>query len=129
MEVQPNTGSVIPDANGMGPTNANNLMTANTAKDLQSQADATAVKENRAGKPASGASTATQVPITYKGNFKNNSIDSAALMFGNVPKPVPPPTNFNSGLRKASASGKLDDNPSFKEKVDAAPITKKNCKY
>jgi hypothetical protein len=98
MEVQPNTGSVIPDANGMGPTNANNLMTANTAKDLQSKADATAVKENRAGTPASGASNATQVPITYKGNFKNKSIDSAATMFGNVRNPVPSPSQFNKGF-------------------------------
>ena len=30
------------------------------------------------------------------------------------------PSNFNAGLRKASASGKLDDNPKFKAAVDAS---------
>ena len=32
------------------------------------------------------------------------------------------PLEFNEGLRKASAEGKLDDNPKFKAAVDAAPI-------
>jgi len=32
------------------------------------------------------------------------------------------PLEFNKGLRKASAEGKLDDNPKFKAAVDAAPI-------
>ena len=36
------------------------------------------------------------------------------------------PSNFNAGLRKASASGKLDDNPKFKEAVDAAPTQMKD---
>jgi hypothetical protein len=31
------------------------------------------------------------------------------------------PLEFNAGLRKASADGKLDDNPKFKAAVDAAP--------
>lgn len=35
---------------------------------------------------------------------------------------------FNAGLRKASAEGKLDDNPKFKAAVDAAPMKKKGCK-
>tara|TARA_R100001224_G_scaffold113070_1_gene97246 strand:- start:419 stop:739 length:321 start_codon:yes stop_codon:yes gene_type:complete len=30
------------------------------------------------------------------------------------------PTKFNAGLRKASAEGKLDDNPKFKAAVDNA---------
>ena len=30
------------------------------------------------------------------------------------------PTEFNKGLRDASAAGKLDDNPNFKAKVDAS---------
>lgn len=124
MEVQPDTGKVIPDANGMGPTNANNLVTSTTAKDLQKQADQTAVSENRAGTPPSGAGDIAQNPITYKGNFKNKSIDAATRMFGNVSNPVPSPSQFNSGLRKASAEGELDSNPSFKAKVDAAPIKK-----
>ena len=95
MEVQPDTGKVIPDANGMGPTNATNLVTATTAKDLQKKADQTAISENRAATPPSGASNIVQNPITYKGNFKNKSIDAATRMFGNVPNPVPPPTNYS----------------------------------
>ena len=31
---------------------------------------------------------------------------------------------FNAGLRKASAEGKLDDNPKFKAAVDSAPMKK-----
>jgi len=117
MEVQPDTGKVIPDANGMGPTNATNLVTATTAKDLQKKADQTAINENRAGTPPSGASNIAQNPITYKGNFKNKSIDAATRMFGNVPNPVPPPTNFNAGLKKAM-EGKEGK---FADMVAAAP--------
>jgi len=45
---------------------------------------------------------------------------------------------FNSGLKKASADGKLDDNPKFKAAVDNSsvakygkptPAKKKGCKY
>ena len=32
------------------------------------------------------------------------------------------PLEFNEGLRKASAEGKLDNNPKFKAAVDSAPI-------
>lgn len=32
------------------------------------------------------------------------------------------PLEFNEGLKKASAEGKLDNNPKFKAAVDAAPI-------
>jgi hypothetical protein len=32
------------------------------------------------------------------------------------------PTEFNEGLKKASADGKLDKNPEFKAKVDASSI-------
>ena len=60
-----------------------------------------------------------------QGNFKNNSMANASRMFGNVPNPVPSPSQFNSGLRKASAEGELDNNPNFKSKVDAAPIKAK----
>jgi hypothetical protein len=35
---------------------------------------------------------------------------------------------FTEPLRKASAEGKLDDNPKFKAAVDAAPMKKKGCK-
>ena len=34
------------------------------------------------------------------------------------------PIQFNAGLRKASAEGKLDNNPKFKEAVDSAPMKK-----
>ena len=118
--VDPATGNVIPDMSGTGPTNSMNDQTAAT---VQSQADSLAIKENRAGKPNNPASSAIQTPMTMKGNFKNSSIETAARMFGNVPNPVPSPQQFNSGLRKASADGKL--NPEFAAKVNAAPIKAK----
>jgi len=34
---------------------------------------------------------------------------------------------FSAGLRKASAEGKLDDNPKFKAAVDGSPNKKKGC--
>ena len=118
--VDPETGNVIPDMNGTGPTNSMNDQTAAT---VQSQADSLAIKENRAGTPNNPASSAIQTPMTMKGNFKNSSIETAARMFGNVPNPVPSPQQFNSGLRKASADGKLKGN--FEKAVNAAPATAK----
>jgi len=117
--VDPTTGQVLPTGMGQGPTNVGN---ANTAETLQKQADAEAVKQNRAGAPDRSAGAVSQSPMMMKDNFKNNSMAHAARMFGNVPNPVPSPSQFNSGLRKASAEGKLDNNPNFKSKVDAAPI-------
>jgi len=117
--VDPTTGQVLPTGMGQGPTNVGN---ANTAQTLQAQADQAAVKANRAGTPDRSASSISQTPMTMQGNFKNSSMAHAARMFGNVPNPVPSPSQFNSGLRQASAEGKLDDNPNFKSKVDAAPI-------
>tara|TARA_R100001015_G_C4587842_1_gene143604 strand:+ start:28 stop:891 length:864 start_codon:yes stop_codon:yes gene_type:complete len=35
-------------------------------------------------------------------------------------------TKFNEGLRKASAEGKLDDNPKFKAAVDKSPMNRKS---
>ena len=120
--VDPTTGQVLPTGMGQGPTNVGN---ANTAQTLQKQADAEAVKQNRAGTPDRSAGAVSQSPMTMKDNFKNNSMAHAARMFGNVSNPVPSPSQFNEGLRKASAQGKLDGNPSFKSKVDAAPIKAK----
>ena len=117
--VDPTTGQVLPTGMGQGPTNVGN---ANTAETLQKQADAEAVKQNRAGAPDRSAGSVSQSPMMMKDNFKNNSMAHAARMFGNVSNPVPSPSQFNEGLRKASAQGKLDGNPSFKSKVDAAPI-------
>lgn len=117
--VDPTTGQVLPTGMGQGPTNVGN---ANTAQTLQAQADQAAVKANRAGTPDRSASSISQTPMTMKGNFKNDSMAYAARMFGNVPNPVPSPSQFNKGLRKASAAGELDSNPNFKAKVDAAPI-------
>ena len=37
-----------------------------------------------------------------------------------APNKMEAPLEFNAGLRKASADGKLDDNPKFKAAVDAA---------
>ena len=97
---------------------------------LQVQADQAAVKANRAGsKPVADptapvdATMAPSPPITYKGNFRNSSIDAAAKMFGNVPNPVPNPINFTDELRQASADGKLKGN--FEKAVNAAPATAK----
>lgn len=116
--VDPTTGQVLPTGMGQGPVNVDN---ANTAQTLQSQADAAAVKANRAGTPDRSASGAIQTPITMQGNFKNSSIDAAARMFGNVPNPVPPPVNFNAGLKNAM-KGKEGK---FADMVAAAPIKAK----
>lgn len=116
--VDPTTGQVLPTGMGQGPVNVDN---ANTAQTLQSQADAAAVKANRAGTPDRSASSAIQTPITMQGNFKNSSIDAAARMFGNVPNPVPPPVNFNAGLKNAM-KGKEGK---FADMVAAAPIKAK----
>ncbi len=43
---------------------------------------------------------------------------SAMNMYGESESP----TEFNEGLKKASADGKLDKNPKFKAKVDASSI-------
>jgi hypothetical protein len=112
--VDPVTGNVIPDMGGTGPTNSMNDQTAAT---VQAQADSLAIKENRAAKPNNPASSALQNPMTMQGNFKNSSIAKASSMFGNVANPVPSPQQFNSGLRTASAEGKLNGN--FKSAVDA----------
>jgi hypothetical protein len=95
--VDPNTGNVIPDMSGTGPTNSMNDQTAAT---VQAQADSLAIKENRAGKSKNNL---IQTPITYKGNFKNSSIDTANAMFGNVANPVPSPNQMNPGFDALSA--------------------------
>jgi hypothetical protein len=116
--VDPTTGQVLPTGMGQGPTNVGN---ANTAQTLQAQADTAAIKANRAGTPDRSAGDAIQTPMTMQGNFKNSSIDAAARMFGNVPNPVPPPINFNAGLKKAM-EGKEGK---FADMVAAAPVKAK----
>lgn len=93
--VDPTTGQVLPTGMGQGPTNVGN---ANTAQTLQNQADAEAVKANRAGVPSRSASSISQTPMTMQGNFKNNSMAHASRMFGNVANPVPSPSQFNKGV-------------------------------
>ena len=93
--VDPVTGNVIPDMSGTGPTNTMNDQTAAT---VQAQADALAIKENRAAKPNNPASSAVQTPMTMQGNFKNSSIATASSMFGNVANPVPSPSQMNTGF-------------------------------
>ena len=94
--VDPTTGQVLPTGMGQGPTNVGN---ANTAQTLQNQADAEAVKANRAGVPSRSASSISQTPMTMQGNFKNDSMAHASRMFGNVANPVPSPSQFNKGLK------------------------------
>jgi hypothetical protein len=102
--VDPTTGNVIPDMSGTGPTNSMNTQTAAT---VQAQADALAIKENRAAKPNNPASSAVQTPMTMQGNFRNSSIATASNMFGNVSNPVPSPSQFNPKLEKAVDDGKI----------------------
>jgi len=110
--VDSTTGQVLPTGMGQGPTNIGN---ANTAQTMQQQADAEAVKQNRAGKPVTPTDPIV-APMAMHGNFKNSSINHAARMFGNVENPVPSPQQFTDELRKASADGKL--NEGFKAAVD-----------
>ena len=95
--VDPATGNVIPDMSGTGPTNSMNDQTAAT---VQVQADNLAIKENRAGKSQNPFS---QTPMTMKGNFKNSSMETAAKMYGNVPNPVPSPSQMNPGFDALSS--------------------------
>jgi hypothetical protein len=50
--------------------------------------------------------------------MKNPSVAKMAKMAGDNRSAA----KFNAGLRKASAEGKLDNNPKFKEAVDSAPM-------
>lgn len=119
MEEVNNTGNVIPGGIGdQGPNNSFNDEVSNN----DPQSNAQNVAKTMLNTEINNLKTPSVSGITYKGNFKNSSIDAATRMFGNVPNPVPSPGQFNSGLRKASAEGKLDNNPNFKSKVDAAPI-------
>ena len=52
--------------------------------------------------------------------MKNPSIMKMAKQAGSAMK-MKEPMKFNAGLRKASAEGKLDNNPKFKAAVDNAP--------
>ena len=54
--------------------------------------------------------------------MKNPSIMKMAKQAGSAMKmKKAEPMKFNAGLRKASAEGKLDNNPKFKAAVDNAP--------
>jgi hypothetical protein len=52
--------------------------------------------------------------------MKNPSVMKMAKQAGSAMK-MKEPMKFNAGLRKASAEGKLDNNPKFKAAVDNAP--------
>ena len=52
--------------------------------------------------------------------MKNPSVAKMAKMAGDSRSAA----KFNAGLRKASAEGKLDNNPKFKEAVDSSPMKK-----
>lgn len=96
--VDPTTGRVLPEGMGQGPTNVSN---ANTAQTMQAQADAAAIQQNRAGKPATTADAIIPpAPMAMSGNFKNSSISHAARMFGNVKNPVPSPSQNKGDLNK-----------------------------
>ena len=53
--------------------------------------------------------------------MKNPSVAKMAKMAGDNRSAA----KFNAGLRKASAEGKLDNNPKFKDAVDSAPMKKR----
>jgi hypothetical protein len=113
MEEVNTTGNVIPGGVGdQGPNNSFNDEVSNN--DPQSNAQNTA--KTMLNTEINNLKTPSVSGITYKGNFKNSSIDAATRMFGNVQDPVPSPSNFTAKLRKASADGKLNDG--FKEAVD-----------
>ena len=56
--------------------------------------------------------------------MKNPSVAKMAKMAGDSRSAA----KFNAGLRKASAEGKLDNNPKFKEAVDSSPMKKEHIK-
>ena len=96
MEEVNTTGNVIPGGVGdQGPNNSFNDEVSNN--DPQSNAQNTA--KTMLNTEINNLKTPSVSGITYKGNFKNSSIDTATRMFGNVLNPVPPPTNFNGGIK------------------------------
>ena len=100
---------------------------------LQVQADQAAVKANRAGsKPVADptapvdATMAPSAPITYKGNFRNSSIDAAAKMFGNVPNPVPNPITKKDPPEKVSKKVDVKENDFKQEYLNQESLEKLN---
>ncbi len=121
MEEVNNTGNVIPGGVGdQGPNNSfNDEVSNNDGGDGSPQSNAQNIAKAMLNTEINNLKNPSVSGITYKGNFKNSSIDAATRMFGNVQNPVPSPSNFTSELRKASADGGLKNNPNFKAAVDA----------
>ena len=95
MEEVNTTGNVIPGGVGdQGPNNSFNDEVSNN--DPQSNAQNTA--KTMLNTEINNLKNPSVSGITYKGNFKNSSIDTATRMFGNVKNPVPSPSQFNKGF-------------------------------
>ena len=97
MEEVNTTGNVIPGGIGdQGPNNSFNDEVSNN--DPQSNAQNTA--KTMLNTEINNLKNPSVSGITYKGNFKNSSIDTATRMFGNVENPVPSPSQNKGDLNK-----------------------------
>lgn len=122
MEEVNTTGNVIPGGIGdQGPNNSfNDEVSNNDGGGGSPQSNAQNIAKTMLNTEINNLKNPSVSGITYKGNFKNSSIDAATRMFGNVQNPVPSPSNFTDELRQASSDGKLNDG--FAAAVDADTV-------
>ena len=100
MEEVNTTGNVIPGGVGdQGPNNSfNDEVSNNDGGGGSPQSNAQNIAKTMLNTEINNLKNPSVSGITYKGNFKNSSIDTATRMFGNVPDPVPSPSQFNEGF-------------------------------
>jgi len=100
MEEVNNTGNVIPGGVGdQGPNNSfNDEVSNNDGSGGSPQSNAQNIAKTMLNTEINNLKNPSVSGITYKGNFKNSSIDAATRMFGNVQNPVPSPSQFNKGF-------------------------------
>tara|TARA_R110002153_G_scaffold264983_1_gene427207 strand:+ start:109 stop:924 length:816 start_codon:yes stop_codon:yes gene_type:complete len=100
MEEVNTTGNVIPGGVGdQGPNNSfNDEVSNNDGGGGSPQSNAQNIAKTMLNNEINNLKTPSVSGITYKGNFKNSSIDTATRMFGNVENPVPSPSQFNKGF-------------------------------
>jgi len=96
MEEVNNTGNVIPGGIGdQGPNNSfNDEVSNNDGGGSSPQSNAQNIAKTMLNTEINNLKNPSVSGITYKGNFKNSSIDAATRMFGNVQNPVPSPSQF-----------------------------------
>ena len=114
MEEVNNTGNVIPGGIGdQGPNNSFNDEVNNDGGGGSPQSNAQNIAKTMLNTEINNLKNPSVSGITYKGNFKNSSIDAATRMFGNVQDPVPSPSQFiqPSGVQPTAKKSTLSYTP------------------